>query len=107
MITVDTYHKDIDVLRSKVGTLQKDLSDVIGAVGALTGHGLEDLREEAAAGAGALGAQSRQARARVYRGAADIEATLEHAIRQQPLLAVAIAAGGIGLVASMMMARRH
>lgn len=63
MITAETYDKDMDQLRSKIGTLQKDLSEIIGTIGQLSGHGVEDLREEAAAGADALLHQSQRMQA--------------------------------------------
>lgn len=107
MITADTYDKDMDVLRSKISLLQRDLSEVIGAVGALSGHGVEDLREEAAAGADALQKQTRQMQAALYRGAAQVESSIESAIRQQPALAIAFAAAAIALVVSPLVARRH
>lgn len=107
MITADTYNKDMDVLRSKIGALQKDLSDIIVTVGALSGHGLEDLREEAAAGTDALQKQSRHMQASLYRGAAQFESSIEGAIRQQPVLAIAIATAVIALAVSPLVVRRH
>lgn len=107
MITADTYDKDMDVLRSKIGTLQKDLADVIGAVGLLSGHGLEDLREEASAGAEALQKQSRHMQAALYRGAVQAESSIEGAIRQQPVLAIALATAAVALAVSPLVIRRH
>lgn len=107
MITTDTYSKDLDVLRSKIGALQEDLSDVIGTVGTLTGHGLEDLREEAAAGVDALQKQRQHLQSSFHRGAAQVESSIEGAIRQQRVLAVAIAAAAIALVVSPLVARRY
>lgn len=104
MITSDTYDRDIDALRSKIGRLQADLSEVIGAVGTISGHGLEDLREEAAAGAETLQRQSRQVQAAITRGVTDLESSFEGSVRSQPLLAVALAAG-IGFVLSQMVLR--
>ena len=107
MITADTYNKDMDVLRSKIGALQNDLSDIIGTVGTLSGHGLEDLREEAAVGADALRKQSRHMQTSLSRGAAQFESSIEGAIRQQPVLAIAVAAAVIALAASPLVVRRH
>tara|TARA_R110002124_G_scaffold114535_54_gene269785 strand:- start:7215 stop:7538 length:324 start_codon:yes stop_codon:yes gene_type:complete len=107
MITADTYSKDMDMLRTKIGALQKDLSEVIGAVGQLSGHGLEDLREEAAAGTDALEKQGRQIQAALYRGASQVETSIESAIRQQPALAIALATTAIVLAVSPLIARRH
>ena len=107
MITADTYDKDMEALRTKIGTLQKDLSEVIGAVGTLSGHGLEDLREEATAGADALQKQAHGMQAALYRRATGVEASIEGAIRQQPALAIALAAAALALAISPLMLRRH
>jgi ElaB/YqjD/DUF883 family membrane-anchored ribosome-binding protein len=107
MITANTYSKDFEVLRAKVGTLQKDLSDIIGTVGVLSGHGVEDLREEAAAGVDALQKQSRNMQSSLYRGAAQVESSIESAVRQQPALAIAIATAVVALAVSPLIMRRH
>lgn len=106
MITAETYDKDLDALRDKIGRLQADLSEVTGAVGAISGHGLEDLREEAAVGAATLKQQGRHMQSALSRRAAQIEATVEESIRTQPVLTIAVAAAVIALVLSPMIVRR-
>lgn len=105
MITADTYDKDIDALLAKVSRLQADLTDVIGAVGTIGAHGLEDIREEAAAGAEALRAQGNQVRTTMARRAAELEASIENTVRTQPVLVAALAAA-LGVVV-IGMAVRH
>lgn len=107
MITAETYDKDMDQLRSKIGTLQKDLSEIIGTIGQLSGHGVEDLREEAAAGADALLHQSQRMQAALYRGAMQVESSIEGAVRQQPVLAIMLATAVIALAVSPLVVRRH
>ena len=106
MITAETYDKDVDVLRDKIGRLQADLSEVIGAVGAISGHGLEDLREEAAAGAANLHKQGRQMQSALSRRAARIESSIEGSLRSQPVLTVALATAAIALILSPLLVRR-
>jgi ElaB/YqjD/DUF883 family membrane-anchored ribosome-binding protein len=106
MITAKTYDKDLAVLRDKIARLQAELSEVIGALGQISGHGLEDLREEAAAGAANLKQQGRQVQSALSRSAGRIETTIEDSIRTQPVLTIALATAAIALLLSPLLVRR-
>lgn len=106
MITADTYDKDIDALRAKVGRLQTDLSEVIGAIGLISGHGLEDLREETIAGAASLQKQTRQMQSALSRSVAQLESSIEGSLRNQPVLTVVAATAAIALLLSPLLVRR-
>ncbi len=106
MITVETYNKDVDQLRDKIARLQADLSEVIGAVGQISGHGLEDLREEAAAGAANIKKQGRQVQSALSRSAVQLETTIESSIRTQPVLTVALAIAALAVLISPLLVRR-
>ncbi len=94
------YDQAFNDLVSKVSRLQTDLSDIVGGLGAISAHGMEDLREETTERASTLAREGQRLAEQARRNAAGLERSFEDSLRRQPLLTVGVAAA-IGFLLSL------
>ena len=98
------YDQAFNDLLHKLVHLQNNLSEIAGGLGAISAHGIEDLREETAERASAIARDSQRLAEQARRNAVSLERSFEDSLRRQPLLTVGVAAA-IGFLLSLAVRR--
>lgn len=99
------YDEAFNDLLSKVAHLQTDLSEIASGIGAISVHGMEDLREETTERAAAISREGQRLAEQARRNAASLERSFEDSLRRQPLLTVGVAAA-VGFLLSLALRRQ-